>query len=108
MGEFPYKNCQSDFEVLTKVLHDEQPRLPVCKGFSMDFVNFVDLWYARGSLRWFLSGCCCAAFVWLLSFCFVGDVVVVVLCDFCSVVWLLWCCAVVVVLCDCCGVVWFL
>ncbi|ESO05287.1 hypothetical protein HELRODRAFT_191434 [Helobdella robusta] len=41
-GEFPYKNCTTDFEVLTKVLQDEQPRLPPGRGFSMDFENLVN------------------------------------------------------------------
>ncbi|XP_077986899.1 dual specificity mitogen-activated protein kinase kinase 7-like [Glandiceps talaboti] len=40
-GEFPYKNCKTDFEVLTKVLQEEPPRLPRDFKFSMDFTSFV-------------------------------------------------------------------
>lgn len=40
-GEFPYKNCKTDFEMLTKVLEDDQPALPPGKNFSMDFRDFV-------------------------------------------------------------------
>lgn len=38
-GEFPYKNCRTDIEMCSKILHDEQPTLPVV--FSMDFRDFV-------------------------------------------------------------------
>ncbi|XP_045189694.2 dual specificity mitogen-activated protein kinase kinase 7-like [Mercenaria mercenaria] len=40
-GEFPYKNCKTDFEVLTKVLQEEPPLLPPGKNFTMDFCSFV-------------------------------------------------------------------
>lgn len=33
-GQFPYKNCKTDFEVLTKVLQEEPPLLPGHMGFS--------------------------------------------------------------------------
>ncbi|XP_002741782.3 dual specificity mitogen-activated protein kinase kinase 7-like [Saccoglossus kowalevskii] len=42
-GEFPYTNCKTDFEVLTKVLQEDPPRLP-STGFSMDFNAFVSWW----------------------------------------------------------------
>ncbi|XP_022104846.1 dual specificity mitogen-activated protein kinase kinase 7-like isoform X2 [Acanthaster planci] len=40
-GEFPYKNCNNDFEVLARVLSEEPPRLPPKRGFSVDFHAFV-------------------------------------------------------------------
>ncbi|XP_069696444.1 dual specificity mitogen-activated protein kinase kinase 7-like isoform X2 [Periplaneta americana] len=40
-GTFPYKDCKTDFEVLTKVLQDDPPSLPVDQTFSPDFQNFV-------------------------------------------------------------------
>ncbi|XP_069783655.1 dual specificity mitogen-activated protein kinase kinase 7 isoform X2 [Narcine bancroftii] len=40
-GQFPYKNCKTDFEVLTKVLQEDPPLLPQSMGFSMDFQSFV-------------------------------------------------------------------
>ncbi|XP_062891928.1 dual specificity mitogen-activated protein kinase kinase 7 isoform X1 [Mobula hypostoma] len=40
-GQFPYKNCKTDFEVLTKVLQEDPPLLPSSMGFSMDFQSFV-------------------------------------------------------------------
>ncbi|KAK7095357.1 dual specificity mitogen-activated protein kinase kinase 7-like isoform X1 [Littorina saxatilis] len=38
-GEFPYKNCRTDFEVLTKVLQEEPPQLS--RDFSDDLRSFV-------------------------------------------------------------------
>uniref|UniRef100_A0A3B4GJ54 Dual specificity mitogen-activated protein kinase kinase 7 n=1 Tax=Pundamilia nyererei TaxID=303518 RepID=A0A3B4GJ54_9CICH len=40
-GQFPYKNCKTDFEVLTKVLQEDPPLLPLGMGFSLDFQSFV-------------------------------------------------------------------
>ncbi|XP_045146274.1 dual specificity mitogen-activated protein kinase kinase 7 isoform X1 [Echinops telfairi] len=40
-GQFPYKNCKTDFEVLTKVLQEEPPLLPGHMDFSGDFQSFV-------------------------------------------------------------------
>ncbi|KDR09965.1 Dual specificity mitogen-activated protein kinase kinase 7 [Zootermopsis nevadensis] len=40
-GNFPYKDCKTDFEVLTKVLQDDPPSLPADQTFSSDFRNFV-------------------------------------------------------------------
>ncbi|XP_060068127.1 dual specificity mitogen-activated protein kinase kinase 7-like [Ylistrum balloti] len=40
-GEFPYKNCKTDFEVLTKVLQEDPPLLPPGKEFSHEFCSFV-------------------------------------------------------------------
>lgn len=44
-GNFPYKDCKTDFEVLTKVLQDEPPSLPADQTFSPDFRNFVTWWW---------------------------------------------------------------
>ncbi|XP_025112798.1 dual specificity mitogen-activated protein kinase kinase 7-like [Pomacea canaliculata] len=38
-GEFPYKNCRTDFEVLTKVLQEDPPQLS--REFSADLRSFV-------------------------------------------------------------------
>ena len=40
-GHFPYKDCKTDFEVLTKVLQDDPPFLPRNGGFSHEFQCFV-------------------------------------------------------------------
>ncbi|XP_033095994.1 dual specificity mitogen-activated protein kinase kinase 7-like [Anneissia japonica] len=40
-GEFPYKNCKNDFEVLARVLSEDPPKLPPNRGFSCDFHSFV-------------------------------------------------------------------
>ncbi|KAG7266116.1 hypothetical protein CRUP_028118 [Coryphaenoides rupestris] len=40
-GQFPYKNCKTDFEVLTKVLQEDPPVLPHSMDFSHDFQSFV-------------------------------------------------------------------
>ena len=40
-GHFPYKDCKTDFEVLTKVLQDDPPFLPRNAGFSHEFQCFV-------------------------------------------------------------------
>lgn len=43
-GEFPYKNCRTDFEVLTKVLTEDPPLLPPGREFSHEFCSFVRDW----------------------------------------------------------------
>jgi len=40
-GSFPYRDCHTDFEVLTKVLTDDPPLLPHNRGFSIEFCSFV-------------------------------------------------------------------
>ncbi|XP_055352452.1 dual specificity mitogen-activated protein kinase kinase 7-like [Paramacrobiotus metropolitanus] len=40
-GELPYKNCKTDFEVLTRIIEDAPPSLPAHRGYSMDFCAFV-------------------------------------------------------------------
>ncbi|KAI5734875.1 hypothetical protein M8J77_011493 [Diaphorina citri] len=43
-GEFPYKDCKCDFEVLSRVLNDAPPCLPNDPvRFSAEFQNFVSL-----------------------------------------------------------------
>ena len=49
-GEFPYKNCRNDFEMLAKILDEDPPLLPLGQGFSMDFCDFVCRWYVDFSL----------------------------------------------------------
>lgn len=41
-GEFPYRGCRSEFEVLTRILEDEAPKLPRDGHFSMDFQSFIN------------------------------------------------------------------
>lgn len=43
-GSFPYKGCNTDFEVLTRVLESDPPSLPIDKGFSIEFQTFVRKW----------------------------------------------------------------
>ena len=40
-GAYPYKDCKTDFEVLTKVLDSDPPSLPENQGFSDEFRDFV-------------------------------------------------------------------
>jgi mitogen-activated protein kinase kinase 7 len=40
-GEFPYKNCRTDFEVLTKVLQEDPPLLPPSREFSHEFCSIA-------------------------------------------------------------------
>jgi mitogen-activated protein kinase kinase 7 len=40
-GHFPYRDCKTDFEVLTKVLQEKPPLLPRNGGFSSEFCSFV-------------------------------------------------------------------
>jgi serine/threonine protein kinase len=40
-GSFPYRDCKTDFEVLTKVLAETPPVLPVNEKFSLEFRSFV-------------------------------------------------------------------
>jgi len=40
-GQFPYKDCNTEFEVLTKVIQDDPPYLPKNRGFSPEFCAFV-------------------------------------------------------------------
>jgi mitogen-activated protein kinase kinase 7 len=34
-GEFPYKNCRTDFEVLTKVLQEDPPQHNLGLGYGV-------------------------------------------------------------------------
>lgn len=40
-GAYPYRGCNTDFEVLTKVLEADPPSLPDNQGFTNDFRDFV-------------------------------------------------------------------
>ncbi|KAK0089008.1 hypothetical protein PV325_009759 [Microctonus aethiopoides] len=40
-GVFPYRDCMTDFEVLSRVVQDDPPSLPLDKHFSKDFRSFV-------------------------------------------------------------------
>jgi mitogen-activated protein kinase kinase 7 len=40
-GKFPYKDCSTDFEVMTRILNDEPPKLPAERNFSNEFHSFV-------------------------------------------------------------------
>lgn len=42
---FPYQDCKTDFEVLTKVVEQDPPTLPEDKEFSKEFRQFVSCWY---------------------------------------------------------------
>ena len=39
-GHFPYRDCKTDFELLTKVIQDDPPMLPP-NNFSREFEHFV-------------------------------------------------------------------
>lgn len=43
-GSNPYKGCNTDFEVLTRVLESDPPSLPTDRGFSVEFQLFVQKW----------------------------------------------------------------
>ncbi|XP_047525880.1 dual specificity mitogen-activated protein kinase kinase 7 isoform X2 [Pieris napi] len=40
-GVFPYRDCQNDFEVLTRVIADDPPKLPEGNEFTPEFKSFV-------------------------------------------------------------------
>ncbi|CAG2112083.1 unnamed protein product [Medioppia subpectinata] len=40
-GKFPYHECNTDFEVLTKVIQEDPPSLPPESGFSHNLCSFV-------------------------------------------------------------------
>lgn len=51
-GEFPYKDCKCDFEVLSRVLKDDPPCLPNDPArFSPEFQNFVSLCLTKDYLH---------------------------------------------------------
>lgn len=43
MGKFPYEGCASDFEVLSKIVQNDPPRLPE-SDFSREFCDFTKKW----------------------------------------------------------------
>ncbi|XP_075989353.1 dual specificity mitogen-activated protein kinase kinase 7-like isoform X2 [Anticarsia gemmatalis] len=40
-GVFPYRDCQSDFQVLSRVITDDPPKLPEDSDFTPEFKSFV-------------------------------------------------------------------
>lgn len=44
-GVFPYRDCTTEFEVLTKVMGEDPPQLPIEQDFSYEFSSFVNEWY---------------------------------------------------------------
>lgn len=40
-GEFPYRNCSTEFELLSRVMSEDPPQLPKEKGFSSSLNAFV-------------------------------------------------------------------
>ncbi|KAK3739594.1 hypothetical protein QZH41_011221, partial [Actinostola sp. cb2023] len=41
-GVFPYRDCTTEFEVLTRVMNEDPPKLPCDQGFSEEFSSFVN------------------------------------------------------------------
>jgi mitogen-activated protein kinase kinase 7 len=41
---YPYLNCRSDFDVMSRIVTEDSPQLPVHLSFSNDFRAFVQLW----------------------------------------------------------------
>ncbi|XP_065196761.1 dual specificity mitogen-activated protein kinase kinase 7-like [Sycon ciliatum] len=41
LGEYPYRGVQNEFEVLSRIVDDEPPKLPRDQGFSLDFQSFI-------------------------------------------------------------------
>lgn len=46
-GSHPYKNCHTDFEMLTQVLGSDPPSLPTDCGFTLEFQQFVAKWFVH-------------------------------------------------------------
>jgi mitogen-activated protein kinase kinase 7 len=44
IGEFPYKQCKNEFEILTKIIDESSPTLPPEKDFSTEFQSFITQW----------------------------------------------------------------
>lgn len=49
-GSNPYKNCHTDFEVLTQVLGSDPPSLPTDCGFTSEFQHFVKKWLVHHTM----------------------------------------------------------
>lgn len=43
-GNSPYRDCQTDFEVLARVVRDDPPLLSQSQGFSPELCSFVRDW----------------------------------------------------------------
>ncbi|EDV28050.1 uncharacterized protein TRIADDRAFT_21281, partial [Trichoplax adhaerens] len=41
-GKFPYDECEGEFQVLTRILQDDPPKLPSNGQFSQEFCSFVE------------------------------------------------------------------
>jgi len=41
LGRFPYQNCKTDFEVLSRIVQDPPPSLPSDGEFSAEFCDFI-------------------------------------------------------------------
>lgn len=55
IGRFPYLECKTDFEVLSKIIQNEPPFLPEDGTFSPDFCSFIKAWYKIIFFSFFLS-----------------------------------------------------
>lgn len=42
INAYPYPNCRGGFELMTKIIQSESPSLPIDKGFTDLFRNFID------------------------------------------------------------------
>lgn len=42
LGEHPYSESTTQFQLMTIILKDDAPRLPLDQGFSEEFINFVE------------------------------------------------------------------
>eukprot|EP00794_Sanderia_malayensis_P016242 gene16242-17881_t len=42
-GEFPYKDCTNEFEVLSRIMNEDSPTINIKSGFSREFCDFVSL-----------------------------------------------------------------
>ena len=50
-GQFPYKDCTTDFEVSAKVVQDDPPLLPINQGFSFEFCAIVKVSFLKPRLK---------------------------------------------------------
>jgi mitogen-activated protein kinase kinase 7 len=50
-GNSPYRDCQTDFEVLARVVRDDPPLLSQSQGFSPELCSFVRDWYKNKKVK---------------------------------------------------------
>ena len=43
-GQFPYRDWTTDFEIVSKVIQEAPPTLPLDKDFSNEFRQFIKSW----------------------------------------------------------------